>query len=100
MNIFVFCHQVFRSKVFDSENMFVYLSVGLVIYKFIYMDLLGQCIYIYGPEYDKRYLWLGYLVAPAKYHLLGSFPENLKHLLSILTNIWQFKATYVIWFGM
>ena len=35
--MFAFCHQVFRSKVFDSENMFVYLSVGLVIYKFIYL---------------------------------------------------------------
>ena len=41
MNMFVFCHQVFRSKVFDSENMFVYISVCLVIYKlYIYMDLL------------------------------------------------------------
>ena len=40
------------------------------------------------------------LVAPAKYHLLGLFPENLKQLLSILTNIWWFEATYVIWFGM
>ena len=37
MNMFVFCHQVLRSKGFDSENMFVYLSVGLVIYKFIYI---------------------------------------------------------------
>ena len=32
MNMFVFCQHVFRSKVFDSENMFVYFSVGLVIY--------------------------------------------------------------------
>ena len=55
MNIFVFCHQVFRSKVFDSENMFVYFSVGLVIYKFIYMDLL-KSVYINGPGYNKRYL--------------------------------------------
>ena len=55
MNMFVFCDQVFRSKVFDSENMFVYLSVGLVIYKFIYMDLL-KSVYINGPGYNKRYL--------------------------------------------
>ena len=55
MNMFVFCHQVFRSKVFDSENMFVYLSVGLVIYKFIYMDLL-KSVYINRPGYNKRYL--------------------------------------------
>ena len=53
MNMFVFCHQVFRSKVFDSENMFVYLSVGLVIYKFIYMDLL-KSVYINGPGYNKK----------------------------------------------
>ena len=33
---------------FDSENMFVYLSVGLVIYKFTYMDLL-KSVYINGP---------------------------------------------------
>ena len=97
--MFVFCHQVFRSKVFDSENMFVYISVCLVIYKFIYMNLL-KSVYIYGPGYDKGYLWLGYLVALAKYHLLGSCPENLKQLLSILTDIWWFEATYVIWFGM
>ena len=51
MNMFVLCHQVFRSKVFDSENMFVYLSVGLVIYKFIYMDLL-KSVYINGPGYN------------------------------------------------
>ena len=47
---------------FDSENMFVYLSVGLVIYKFIYMDLL-KSVYINGPGYNKRYLmvvWLCY----------------------------------------
>ena len=55
MNMFVFCRQVFRSKVFDSENMFVYLSVGLVIYKFTYMDLL-KSVYINGPGYNKRYL--------------------------------------------
>ena len=55
MNMLVFCHQVFRSKVFDSENMFVYISVCLVIYKFIYVDLL-KSVYIYGPGYDKRYL--------------------------------------------
>ena len=36
MNMFVFCHQVFRSKVFDSENMFVYISGCLVIFKFIH----------------------------------------------------------------
>ena len=53
--MFVFCHQVFRSKVFDSENMFVYLSMGMVIYKFIYMDLL-KLVYINGPGYNKRYL--------------------------------------------
>ena len=46
MNMFVFCHQLFKSKVFDSENMFVYINVCLVIYKFIYMDLLkSECIY-------------------------------------------------------
>ena len=34
---------------------FKYISVYLVIYKFIYMDLL-KSVYIYGPGYDKRYL--------------------------------------------
>ena len=48
MNMFVFYHQVFRCKVFDSENMFVYLSVGLVIYKFIY---------IYGFAKVSVYKW-------------------------------------------
>ena len=65
MNMFVFCHQVFRSKVFDSENMFVYLSVGLVIYKFIYMDLL-KSVYINGPGYNKRYLMVVLLGCPYK----------------------------------
>ena len=55
MNMFVFCHQVFRSKVFNSENMFVYIIVYLVIYKLIYIDLL-KSVYIYGPGYDKKYL--------------------------------------------
>ena len=55
MNMFVFCHQVFRSKVFDSENMFAYISVCLVIYKLIYMNLL-KSVCIYEPGYDKRYL--------------------------------------------
>ena len=36
-------------------------------------------------------------VASAKYCYLTAFPENLKHLSSILTNIWRFKATNV-WF--
>ena len=65
MNMFIFCHQVFRSKVFDSENMFVYLSVGLVIYKFIYMDLLKP-VYINGPGYNKRYLMVVLLGCPCK----------------------------------
>ena len=65
MNMFVFCHQVFRSKVFDSENMFVYLSVGLVIYKFIYMDLL-KSVYRNGPGYNKRYLMVVLLGCPGK----------------------------------
>ena len=37
-------------------------------------------------------------VASAKYDYLRAFPENLKHLFSILTNIWRFKATNVIRF--
>ena len=65
MNMSVFCHQVFRSKVFDSENMFVYISVCLVIHKFIYMDLL-KSVYIYGPGYVKRYLMVVLLGCPCK----------------------------------
>ena len=65
MNMFVFCHQVFRSKVLDSENMFVYISVCLVILKFIYMDLL-KSVYIYGPGYDNRYLMVVLLGCPCK----------------------------------
>ena len=43
---------------FDSENMFVYISVCLVIYKFIYMDLL-KSVYIYmGQDMTKGTLWL------------------------------------------
>ena len=53
MNMFVFCHHVFRSKLFNSENMFVYISVCLVMYKFIYMDLL-KSVYIYmGQDMTK-----------------------------------------------
>ena len=65
MNLFVFCYQVFRSKGFDFENMFVYLSVGLVIYKFIYMDLL-KSVYINWPGYNKRYLMVVLLGCPCK----------------------------------
>ena len=55
MNMFVFCHQVFRSKVFDSENMFVYISECLVIYKFILMHSLSS-VYIYmDQDMTKRY---------------------------------------------
>ena len=39
-------------------------------------------------------------VASAKYYHLGAFSENLKQLPSILTNIWRFEATTLIWFGM
>ena len=35
-------------------------------------------------------------VASAKYDYLRAFPVNLKHLFSILTYIWRFKATNVI----
>ena len=38
-------------------------------------------------------------VAAAKYYLLRAFPERMKRLSSILTNIWRFEATYVIRFG-
>ena len=65
MNMFIFCHQVFRSKVVDSEKMFVYISVCLVIYKFISMDLL-KSVYIYGPGCDKRYLMVVLLGCPCK----------------------------------
>ena len=56
-----------------------------------------------GPGYDKRYLMVILIknldyVASAMYDYLRVFPENLKHLFSILTNIWRFKATNVIWF--
>ena len=56
-----------------------------------------------GPGYDKRYLMVILIknldyVASAKYDYLRAFPENLKHLFSILTNIWRFKTTNVIWF--
>ena len=56
-----------------------------------------------GPGYDKRYLMVILIknldyVASAKYGYLRAFTENLKHLFSILTNIWRFKATNVIRF--
>ena len=38
-------------------------------------------------------------VAALMFYLLRAFPENLKQLSSILTNIWRFEATYVILFG-
>ena len=55
------------------------------------------------PGYDKRYLMviliknLDYVVS-VKYDYLRAFPEYLKHLFSILNNIWRFKATNVIRF--
>ena len=39
-------------------------------------------------------------VANATYDYLRAFPEILKHLSSILTNKWRFKATNVIQFRM
>ena len=39
-------------------------------------------------------------VAYAYYYLLKAFPENLKQLSLILTNIWRFEVTYITWFGM
>ena len=39
-------------------------------------------------------------VAYAKNNNLREFPENLKQLSSMLTNIWRFEAKYIIWFGM
>ena len=55
------------------------------------------------PGYDKGYLMVIIIknldyVACAKYDYLRAFPENFKHLFSILTNIWRFKATNVILF--
>ena len=35
-----------------------------------------------------------------EYAALRAFPENLKHLSSVLTNIWLLEGTYVIQFGM
>ena len=56
-----------------------------------------------GPGYDKRYLMVILIknldyVACAKYDYLRAFPENLKHLFSIMTNIWRVKATNAIRF--
>ena len=56
-----------------------------------------------GPGYDQRYLMVILIknldyVASAKYNYLRAFPENVKHLFSILTNKWRFKATNVILF--
>ena len=56
-----------------------------------------------GPGNDKRYLMVILIKnldydASAKYDYLKAFPENLKHLILILTNIWRFKATNVIRF--
>ena len=39
-------------------------------------------------------------VAALMYYLLRAFPENLKELSWILTNIWRFEATYVVRIGM
>ena len=41
-------------------------------------------------------------VASIKYYLLRAFPENLKQLSLILTNMLtrRFEATYIIQFGM
>ena len=62
-----------------------------------------RCRRYNGPGYDKRYIMVILIknldyVASAKYDNLRAFPENLKHLLLILTNIWRFKATDVIRF--
>ena len=57
-----------------------------------------------GPVYDKSYLMVILIknldyVASEKYDYSRAFLENLRHLSSILTNIWRFKATNVIRFG-
>ena len=51
-----------------------------------------------GQDMTKGTLWLfnqnlAY-VASAKYYLLGAFPEILKQLSLIFTNIWRFEAIY------
>ena len=39
------------------------------------------------------------LLLPWQHYSYKTFPENLKHLSSVLTNIWLLEATYVIQFG-
>ena len=54
MNMFVFCHQVFRSKVFESENIFVFGNIYVYIYGFAKVS-----VYIYmGQDMTKGTLWL------------------------------------------
>ena len=62
-----------------------------------------RCRRYNGPGYVKRYLTVILIknldhVACPKYDYLRAFPENVKQLFSILTNIWRFKATNVIRF--
>ena len=61
--------------------------------------------YTFGPRYDKK---VPYGIdnktlannSSAKYYLLRAFPEFLKQLSSILTNILRLEPTHVIWFGI
>ena len=73
---------------FDSENMFVYLSVGLVIYKFIYMDLL-KSVYINGPGYNKRYLMVVLLGCPCK---VSSLRINSRKFEAVTFNIEEYMV--------
>ena len=85
------------SKFFRLVLHGVYIDGNVLVASLVEkMRLLQQetkgCRRYNGPGYDKRYLMvisiknLDY-VACAKYDYLRAFPENLKHLFSIFTNI-------------
>ena len=96
------------SKFFRLVLNGVYIDGNVLVASLVEKTRLLQqeakgCRWYNGPGYDKRYLTVILIknldyVASAKYDYLRAFPENLKHLFSILTDIWRFKATNVMRF--
>ena len=65
LNLSLFCVKRGFNCSIPFYKIHSYISVYLVIYKFIYMVLL-QSVYIYGPGYDRRYLMVVLLGCPCK----------------------------------
>ena len=87
-SIFKFFRLVLNGVYIDGNV----LVASLVEKMRLFLQEAKGCRRFNGPGYDKRYLMVILIknldyVASAKNDYSRAFPENLKHLFSILTNI-------------